>query len=98
MNRTILATRVRQLYLGEILIRLPVDASDDVVHSEGRVVVVILPPYLTSWPDAIVGAVEGIVKGHDDSQQPGDDSQDLVSDDGVLGVGFALGEGIDYSK
>ncbi len=57
---------------------------------------VILFPDPASRPDAIVRAVEGIVEGDDEGQQPSEDSQDLVSDDGVLGVGIALGEGIDY--
>lgn len=68
------------------------------VHSEGRVVVVILPPDLTPCPDAIVGAVERVVERDDDGEQPGGDGQDLVRDDRVLGVGFALGEGIDYRR
>lgn len=69
MNKTILANRVRQVLLNRMAERRhshsPVDAGDDVVHSEGRVIVIILPPDLASWPDAIVGAVEGIVEGDD---------------------------------
>lgn len=58
---------------------------------------IILSPDLTSRPDAIVGAVEGIVEGDDDGHQPCDGGQHLVRDDGVLGMGLALGEGIDYT-
>lgn len=75
----------------------PVDAGDDVVHAEGRVVRIVLGPYLPAIPDAIVGLVEGVVEGDDDGQQPGDCCQDLVSDDGVLAVAIALREWIDYS-
>ena len=76
---------------------LPVDAGDDMVHPESRMVMVILFPDPTSCPYAIVGTMQGIIDGDDDGQQPRHDGQNLVSDDSVLRVGFALGEGIDYN-
>lgn len=104
MNRTILVHHVRLGLISDIYRAsttstgefLPVDAGNDMIHSEGRVVVIILPPDLASWPDAIVGAVERVVERDDDGEKPGGDGQDLIRDDRVLGVGFALGERVDY--
>lgn len=106
MNRTILIQDVQLRLISDISrasttsigVFLPIDAGDDMIHSEGRLVVIVLPPDLTSWPDAIVGAVERVVERDDDGEQPGNGGQDLVRDDRVLGVGFALGEGIDYRR
>ncbi len=57
---------------------LPVDAGDDVVHLEGGVIRIVLTPYPTTSPDAIVRGVEGVVDGDDDGQKPGDGCQNLV--------------------
>lgn len=73
----------------------PVDTGNDVIHSKCRVVVVVLSPDPAPRPDAIVGAVECIVKRDNDGEKPGYDGQDLIRDDAVLGMGFALSEWID---
>lgn len=48
--------------------RLPVNAGNDVVHSKGRVVVIILLPDATAGPDAIIGAVESVVERDDNGE------------------------------
>lgn len=44
----------------------PVDASDDVVHSESRVVRIVLPPDSPAEPNAIVRLVERVIERNDD--------------------------------
>lgn len=45
--------------------------------------------------EAIVGLVQDVVDGDDERQQPGQDGEDLVGDDGIGAVGLPLGEGVD---
>lgn len=44
---------------------------------------------------AIVRLLDAVVNRDNDRQQPGEDGQDLVGDDGVGILGFLLGEGVD---
>lgn len=48
----------------------PVNASNDLVHPEGRVMVTVLVPNGTPMSVAIMGLVESVVDGDNDGQEP----------------------------
>ena len=75
--------------------RVPVDLGDGVVESEAGMDELILVPDSSANGVAIVRLLNAVVDGNDDRQQPGQDGQDLVGDDGVGVVRFLLSEGVD---
>lgn len=82
--------------VGGIKYFLPVERDDQVVESEASGVSVVHVP---DAPQVMVPSMARIVKGvihrDDNGQQPSDDSQDLVGDDGAPAVRVSLGEGVD---
>lgn len=74
---------------------LPVDGGDDVVHAKCCEVVVILPPDRPAMVRAILRIVDGVFEGDNNGQQPSDDRQHLVSNNGILAVLVALCEWVD---
>ena len=44
-----------------------------------------------------MGFVGGVVDGDDDGEEPGDEGEDLVGQDGVGAVRLPLGEGVVWS-
>jgi len=73
----------------------PVDGGNDVVHAERREVVVILSPDRTAMVWAILRVVDCILEGDNHGQQPSDDCEHLVGDNGVLAMLVALRERVD---
>lgn len=59
---------------------------------------VVLSPNRPANEVSILRRFEIVVDGRDDGQDPGEQSQDLVSGDGCRAMRFALREGVDYWK
>lgn len=76
----------------------PVDLGDSVVESEAGVDELVLVPDSAANSEAIVGLLDAVVNRDNDRQQPGENGQDLVCDDGIGIVGLLLGEGVDAVK
>jgi hypothetical protein len=74
--------------------RNPEDVGNDAVHGEGARVESVLIPDAPAESEAIVRLVGGVVDRRDDGQDPGEDGEDLVGDDGVCAVRLPLGEGV----
>lgn len=74
----------------------PVNAGYDRVQAEGCAPVAILTPYCVA--EMLVSAVdwpgEGVVRAEDDQDKPGNNGEDFVGDEVVLGELFAFGEWI----
>jgi hypothetical protein len=70
--------------------------DNDGVHGEAAGPKPILAPDGASVVDAIVGAVQDVVDGGGDGQQPGEDGQHLVGDDSALAVRVSLRERVDW--
>jgi hypothetical protein len=72
----------------------PVDTGDYRVQAERGPSMTVLSPYCVA--DMLVSAIgrarEGIVGSNDDQQKPGNDGEDFVGNEVVLGEVFALGE------
>lgn len=73
----------------------PVDGRNDRVQLKGCMPTLVLPPDGVVWVFAIVWGVEGVVDAGCDSEEPGDDGEDLVGPDGFGIVGIAAGKGVD---
>lgn len=56
----------------------------------------VLLPYLAVSSVAIIRTMERIVNGDNKGQDPGDKSQNLVYEDGIVRMGVPLPEGIVY--
>ena len=56
---------------------------------------VLTPDGVTLVLSNIVWAVEGVVDGRDNDEEPREDGEDLVGPDGLCVVGVALGEWVD---
>jgi len=74
----------------------PVNGCDDWVQRKGSAIHVVLFPDLSISCVPIVGTVEGVVDSDDEGQDPGDESKNLVGEDGTTRVGFPLTKGIVY--
>jgi hypothetical protein len=61
----------------------PENVGNDTVHGEGAGVESVLIPNTPADSEAIVRLVGGVVDRSDDGQDPGEDGEDLVGDDGV---------------
>jgi len=72
----------------------PVDTGYHRVQAERCPSMIVLSPYCVA--DMLVSAIgrarEGIVGSNDDQQKPGNDGEDFVGNEVVLGEVFALGE------
>lgn len=78
---------------------VPVDRSDQAVQGEcGVVSAVLTPDGVTLVLSNIVWAVESVVDGGDNDEEPREDREDLVGPDGLRVVGVALGEGVDWMR
>lgn len=64
------------------------------VHGKGAGVEVVLVPDAAADGEAIVGLVDGVVDGGGDGQDPGEEGEDLVREDGAGGVRLALAKGV----
>jgi len=74
----------------------PVERDDQIVESEaGGIGVVHVPDPPEVGVASMVRIVKGVVYRDDDGQQPCDDGQDLVGDDGASAVRISLGERVD---
>lgn len=58
--------------------------------------VAVLAPDGAAVVFAFMRRFKGIVDGGNDKDEPGDGGEDFVGEDGVLGVGRGLAEGIRY--
>lgn len=71
---------------------IPVDVSEDGVHSKRSGIQVVLVPDAAADSEAIRGRVEDIVDRDGDGEEPTEKREDLVRDDGAATVGFTAAE------
>lgn len=72
----------------------PIDLSNDGIHGESSWVQVVDVPDASSDAVAIVRFVNGVVDRDDDGEEPGEEGEDLEGDDGAVGMGIPLAEGV----
>lgn len=66
------------------------------VHGKGAGIQIVLVPYVPADMVAIMRLVNGIVDGDDDGQNPREQGQDFVCDDGAVAVRLPLAEGVPF--
>lgn len=76
----------------------PVNLGNGIVESEAGVDELVLVPDSAANGVAIMRFLDAVVNRDNDRQQPGEDGQDFVCDDGIGILGFLLGEGVDTVK
>lgn len=74
---------------------IPEDGSNDMIHSKGARVQIVLIPDTLADGEAIMRSVNGVVNRGDDGEEPGDGGEDLVGGEMAGRVRLALGEGVD---
>ncbi len=75
---------------------LPIEGDNQIIEGEaGGVAVVHVPDPPEVVVMSLTRKVKCVVHRDDDRQQPCDDSQDLVGNDGASGVRISLREGVD---
>jgi hypothetical protein len=69
-------------------LNLPVDLSNDVIHSKSGAIQVIPVPYNPTPDDSVMTTrhVNAVVDADNDRHQPGEQSQDLVGKYGAMAV------------